>query len=108
MACFLDSPTFKTEIGGVPGIGLALDEGLASETDVYSVFYGERLPWWVSFFFNITYIFWGLHVESNSELTHTLHASPPPISPLRGRSTSLPLVPLVTARASLRTTPWGS
>lgn len=28
-------------------IGLALDEGLASEDDGYSVFYGERLPWWV-------------------------------------------------------------
>jgi aminoacylase len=49
------------EIGGVDGmvlllstpwfssldIGLALDEGLASEDDSYSVFYGERLPWWV-------------------------------------------------------------
>lgn len=28
-------------------IGIALDEGLASESDRYSVFYGERLPWWV-------------------------------------------------------------
>ena len=28
-------------------IGLALDEGLANEGDEYSVFYGERLPWWV-------------------------------------------------------------
>ena len=28
-------------------IGLALDEGLANEGDSYSVFYGERLPWWV-------------------------------------------------------------
>ena len=28
-------------------IGLALDEGLASEDDYYSVFYGERLPWWI-------------------------------------------------------------
>lgn len=28
-------------------IDLALDEGLASEDDAFSVFYGERLPWWV-------------------------------------------------------------
>ena len=49
------------EIGGAQGmqvllqsqwyaslcIGLALDEGLASEDDYYSVFYGERLPWWI-------------------------------------------------------------
>jgi len=28
-------------------IGLALDEGLANESDKYSVFYGERLPWWI-------------------------------------------------------------
>jgi aminoacylase len=49
------------EIGGEDGMGrlmesawfksfrisLALDEGLASEDDSYSVFYGERLPWWI-------------------------------------------------------------
>jgi aminoacylase len=49
------------EIGGADGmnrllqsdwfheikIGLALDEGLASEDGEYSIFYGERLPWWV-------------------------------------------------------------
>jgi aminoacylase len=49
------------EIGGVDGmniliqsdwfsnlhIALALDEGLASEGDSYSIFYGERLPWFV-------------------------------------------------------------
>merc|ERR1719453_298939 len=28
-------------------IELALDEGLASEDGTFSVFYGERLPWWV-------------------------------------------------------------
>lgn len=28
-------------------IGLALDEGLASEDSNYSIFYGERLPWWI-------------------------------------------------------------
>lgn len=28
-------------------IDLALDEGLASEDNDYSVFYGERLPWWI-------------------------------------------------------------
>lgn len=29
-------------------IGLGLDEGLASENNEYAVFYGERLPWWIS------------------------------------------------------------
>lgn len=43
MAAFLDSTLYKS----LPGIALALDEGLASTTDVFSVFYGERLPWWV-------------------------------------------------------------
>jgi aminoacylase len=43
MAAFLDSKVYKT----LPGIALALDEGLASTTDTYSVFYGERLPWWI-------------------------------------------------------------
>lgn len=47
MACFLDSTLFKEEIGGKDNIAIALDEGLASESDVFSVFYGERLPWWV-------------------------------------------------------------
>ncbi|KAI3418826.1 hypothetical protein GPALN_007926 [Globodera pallida] len=28
-------------------VGFALDEGLASETDVYTVFYGERCVWWL-------------------------------------------------------------
>lgn len=28
-------------------IGIALDEGLASEDNIFSVFYGERLPWWI-------------------------------------------------------------
>jgi aminoacylase len=49
------------EIGGADGmsimlssewyqsidVGIALDEGLASEDDHFSVFYGERLPWWI-------------------------------------------------------------
>jgi aminoacylase len=43
MAAFLESETYRS----LPGIALALDEGLASTTDTYSVFYGERLPWWV-------------------------------------------------------------
>lgn len=51
------------EIGGVEGmqvlisspwfssikIGIALDEGLANVDNSFSVFYGERLPWWVKF-----------------------------------------------------------
>jgi aminoacylase len=43
MAALLSSSLYKN----LPGIALALDEGLASENDTYSVFYGERLPWWV-------------------------------------------------------------
>jgi len=43
MAAFLSSKLYKS----LPGIAIALDEGLASTTDTYSVFYGERLPWWV-------------------------------------------------------------
>jgi aminoacylase len=49
------------EIGGADGmniliqsqwfqskqVDLALDEGLASTDDSFSIFYGERLPWWV-------------------------------------------------------------
>lgn len=43
MAAFLSSELYKS----LPGIALALDEGLASTDDTFSVFYGERLPWWV-------------------------------------------------------------
>lgn len=43
MAALLSSKLYKS----LPGIAIALDEGLASTTDVYSVFYGERLPWWI-------------------------------------------------------------
>lgn len=43
MAAFLSSQLYKS----LPGIALALDEGLASTNNIYSVFYGERLPWWV-------------------------------------------------------------
>ena len=41
MAAFLASKLFQS----LPGIALALDEGLASMDDTFSVFYGERLPW---------------------------------------------------------------
>jgi aminoacylase len=44
MAAFLESNLYTTQL---PGIALALDEGLASTTNVFDVFYGERLPWWV-------------------------------------------------------------
>jgi aminoacylase len=40
MAAFLSSNLYKS----LPGIALALDEGLASTTESFSVFYGERLP----------------------------------------------------------------
>ena len=39
MAAFLDSALYKS----LPGIALALDEGLASTTNTFDVFYGERL-----------------------------------------------------------------
>ena len=44
MAAFLDSTVYKA----LPGIALALDEGLASTSDTMDVFYGERLPWWIN------------------------------------------------------------
>jgi aminoacylase len=28
-------------------LGVALDEGLANPADAYTIFYGERVPWWV-------------------------------------------------------------
>ena len=56
MAEFLSSSLYKSFPNG---IALALDEGLASETDTLAVFYGERLPWWV-------------HVEAKG---HTGHGS---------------------------------
>ena len=43
MLAFLSSTLYKS----LPGIALALDEGLASTDETYSLFYGERLPWWV-------------------------------------------------------------
>ena len=43
MAAFLESKLYHE----LPGIALALDEGLASTDDSFAVFYGERLPWWV-------------------------------------------------------------
>lgn len=44
MAAFLSSTLYKSTL---PGIALALDEGLATTNDAYSVFYGERMPWWI-------------------------------------------------------------
>jgi aminoacylase len=43
MAALLSSKLYKS----LPGIAIALDEGLANTDNSYSVFYGERLPWWV-------------------------------------------------------------
>jgi aminoacylase len=40
MRVFIKSPEFK-----LLNIGFSLDEGLASPTDVFTVFYGERAPW---------------------------------------------------------------
>ena len=44
MAAFLDSQLYRS----LPsGIALALDEGLANPSNAFSLFYGERLPWWI-------------------------------------------------------------
>lgn len=49
MAAFLSSKLYQqTILSKHNGIALALDEGLASETDSLSVFYGERVPWWIN------------------------------------------------------------
>lgn len=40
MKVFVKDPVFKSL-----NVGFALDEGLASPTDVFRVFYGERVPW---------------------------------------------------------------
>eukprot|EP01133_Synstelium_polycarpum_P010876 gene10876-12672_t len=37
----------KTQKWRDMNVGLALDEGLASPTEDFTVFYGERAPWWV-------------------------------------------------------------
>ncbi|CAJ0584960.1 unnamed protein product, partial [Mesorhabditis spiculigera] len=42
MAKFIELPEFKAL-----NIGFALDEGLASETETYKVYYAERCPWWI-------------------------------------------------------------
>ena len=42
MKAFLCLPEFKAL-----NVGLALDEGLANPQNKYSLFYGERSPWWV-------------------------------------------------------------
>ncbi|KJE95881.1 aminoacylase-1A, variant [Capsaspora owczarzaki ATCC 30864] len=42
MELFVDHERFKAL-----NIGFALDEGLANETDAFTVYYGERAPWWV-------------------------------------------------------------
>ena len=44
MAALLDSQFYRS----LPGIALALDEGLASTTETLSVFYGERMPWFIN------------------------------------------------------------
>ncbi|XP_014814955.1 PREDICTED: aminoacylase-1 isoform X1 [Calidris pugnax] len=42
MELFVRRPEFRAL-----NVGFALDEGLASPSDTYSVFYGEKSPWWV-------------------------------------------------------------
>ncbi|NXD82401.1 ACY1 protein, partial [Halcyon senegalensis] len=42
MELFVKRPEFRAL-----NVGFALDEGLASPSDTFSVFYGEKSPWWV-------------------------------------------------------------
>lgn len=43
METFVKQPEFHKL-----NIGFALDEGLANPTDAFTVFYGERNPWWIT------------------------------------------------------------
>ncbi|KAG5274990.1 hypothetical protein AALO_G00142370 [Alosa alosa] len=43
METFIKHPEFKQL-----NIGFALDEGLANPGEAYTVFYGERSPWWIT------------------------------------------------------------
>jgi len=38
----------KTEEFKRMNVGLVLDEGLANPTEAFTVFYGERVPWWIN------------------------------------------------------------
>ncbi|CAN6476622.1 unnamed protein product [Victoria cruziana] len=38
----------ESEVYRSMNVGIVLDEGLASETDEFRVFYGERCPWWLA------------------------------------------------------------
>lgn len=42
MAKFVQHEEFKKL-----NVGFGLDEGLANPTDAFTVFYGERIPWWI-------------------------------------------------------------
>ncbi|XP_008103309.1 aminoacylase-1 [Anolis carolinensis] len=42
MQMFVKRPEFATL-----NVGFALDEGLANPTDTFTVFYGEKCPWWI-------------------------------------------------------------
>nr|XP_028574573.1 aminoacylase-1 isoform X2 [Podarcis muralis] len=42
MEMFVKRPEFATL-----NVGFALDEGLANPTDTFTVFYGEKCPWWI-------------------------------------------------------------
>ncbi|XP_026054608.1 aminoacylase-1-like [Carassius auratus] len=44
METFVKLPEFQKL-----NIGFALDEGLANPTNAYTVFYGEKNPWWITF-----------------------------------------------------------
>ncbi|XP_075795603.1 aminoacylase-1 isoform X2 [Pelodiscus sinensis] len=43
MELFVKRPEFQAL-----NVGFALDEGLANPTDAFTVFYGEKAPWWIT------------------------------------------------------------
>ena len=43
MEAFVETQAFKDL-----NVGFALDEGLANPTHKFTVFYGERSPWWIN------------------------------------------------------------
>ena len=45
MAWFLQTEFYKTKLEGK--VAVAMDEGLANTGENFTVFYGERTPWWV-------------------------------------------------------------
>lgn len=65
MIAFLSSTLYKS----MPGVALALDEGLASTDDTYSLFYGER---WDDLCRMLLYCLFSFFLNHNSQFVHFL------------------------------------